>query len=79
MLTLLVGLALSLLAPQRSQAQAPGNDLCANAGVLLSGTTCVSTNGSLFGATADPTFDTNNDVWYQFTAVSTEAFLEGVG
>ena len=79
LLTLLVGLALSLLAPQRSQAQAPGNDLCANAGVLVSGTTCVSTNGSLFGATADPTFDTNDDVWYQFTAVSTEAFLEFSG
>ena len=79
LLAMLFLLTVASLAPRRSQAQAPANDLCANAGTLVSGTTCVPTSGTLFGATADPAFDTNNDVWYQFTATSTEAFLEFSG
>ncbi len=72
LLTLLVGLALGLLAPQRSQAQAPGNDLCASAAPLTAATTCTPIAGTLDGATADASFDAYYDVWYSFTATGTE-------
>ncbi len=75
----LATLLLAGLLPLRSLAQAPANDLCSSATVLVAASTCAPINGTLYNATADPAFDTNNDVWYQFTATSTEAFVEFSG
>ena len=50
---------------------APANDLCTNAQVLTPATTCTTTNGTVGGATATLA-DGKLDVWYQFTATSTE-------
>ena len=72
LLTLLVGLALGLLAPQRSQAQAPANDLCTSAAPLTAASTCTPIAGTLDGATADAALDVYYDVWYSFTATGTE-------
>lgn len=54
----------------------PSNDACSGAITLTSNTSCVTTNGSTFGATdnnevGDCTTGTENAVWYQFQAVST--------
>ena len=46
----------------------PANDLCANAQLLTPATPCVSTAGTVGGATAAPALDTNDDVWYTFVA-----------
>lgn len=66
-----IGLAMALLFIQSSlRAQAPGNDLCANATVLTVGGDCSPTAGTLYNATnTNPTGSTcgnRADVWYRF-------------
>jgi trimeric autotransporter adhesin len=63
---------------KQSYAQAPANDLCANAITLTSGTTCTNTAGTVANATftAGPSSlcsggTVKYDVWYKFTAQST--------
>ena len=50
---------------------APTNDLCANAPALALATTCTGTPGTLGGATTSAA-DGKVDVWYSFSATSTE-------
>ncbi|MDR3716351.1 MAG: T9SS type A sorting domain-containing protein [Puia sp.] len=71
----------------KSSAQAPANDLCANATVVTSAATCSTIPGTLKGATASTGIATNcgnassPDVWYSFTANSPfpTISLTGVG
>ena len=65
----------------------PANDDCANAVVLTPATTCVPTAGTTAGATESlPAITCNNftssvanDVWYSFTATSTDHIVEVTG
>lgn len=78
----IVYLAVLLLAPFLSFAQAPANDVCATAIVLTPGTTCVSPTNSRTGQTLDnatgtllmPSCGAGNtasaDVWYRFVATT---------
>jgi len=75
--TLLVLLTVFLLGIQ-SYAQAPANDLCAGAVNLTSGTTCTNTAGTVANATftaagvpGSCTGTVKYDVWYKFTAKTT--------
>ena len=49
----------------------PANDLCANAPALALATTCTSTSGTVGGATTSAA-DGKLDVWFTFSATSTE-------
>ena len=73
-------LMLSLFFQKSILAQAPANDICANAALLATGTTCINTAGTLLGANTTaaaslPAAACGNassaDVWYVFTAQST--------
>jgi len=59
---------------------APANDNCATAQVITQGASCVTTAGTVVGATnsgiASCTGTPDDDVWYQFTATSTIAIID---
>ena len=50
----------------------PANNLCGNAQAIAPATPCAGTAGTVGGATADPTLDNNDDVWYSFVAGSSQ-------
>ncbi len=62
----------------------PSNDECAGAVTLTPASSCNPTNGTVSGATASSGVPTcvgtpNNDVWYKFTATSTQHLINVEG
>ncbi|MNU70784.1 PKD domain protein [compost metagenome] len=62
-----------------SVAPPPANDNCATATVITQSSSCVTTSGTVAGATnsgiASCTGTTDDDVWYSFTATATSATI----